>query len=194
MEGSLGPAVIAVPIVVLLVLIAIWAIIVRNGLVSYRNKARESLSGIDVALEARYDQITAQKDVVKGAVAKEIELILGATALRTGRSIPDLSVEEKSVLAGSMQQAEGLLLSVEAYPTMESQKSIRLLQRTINEVEERLQASRRLYNSSATTYNTKAQLFPQNIVATIFGFKTMDLFGLSNAAKSQPVQLEGFLD
>lgn len=194
MEGSLGSAVIAVPIVVLLVLIAIWAIIVRNGLVSYRNKARESLSGIDVALEARYDQITAQKDVVKGAVAKEIELILGATALRTGRSIPDLSVEEKSVLADSMQQAEGLLLSVETYPTMEPQKSIRLLQRTINEVEERLQASRRLYNSSATTYNTKAQLFPQNIVATIFGFKTMDLFGLSNAAKSQPVQLEGFLD
>lgn len=80
MEGSLGSAVIAVPIVVLLVLIAIWAIIVRNGLVSYRNKARESLNGIDVALEARYDQITAQKDVVKGAVAKEIELILGATA------------------------------------------------------------------------------------------------------------------
>lgn len=121
MEGSLGPAIIAVPIVVLLALITIWAIIVRNGLVSYRNKARESLSGIDVALEARYDQITAQKDVVKGAVAKEIEFILGATALRTGRSIPDLSVEEKSVLAGSMQQAEGLLLSVEAYPTMESQ-------------------------------------------------------------------------
>lgn len=98
------------------------------------------------------------------------------------------------MLADSMQQAEDLLLSVEAYPTMEPQKSIRLLQRTINEVEERLQASRRLYNSSATTYNTKAQLFPQNIVATIFGFKTMDLFGLSNAAKSQPVQLEGFLD
>ena len=95
--------------------LAIWVIVVRNGLVAKRTRAEEALHGIDVALEARFDQITAQKNVVTGAVRKEVDLIMGATAMRTGRPVGDLSVTEKAQLTDAMQKAERVMLTAEAY-------------------------------------------------------------------------------
>jgi LemA protein len=77
---------------------------------------------------------------------------------------------------------------------MESLRTVEILQRSINEAEERLQAARRLYNSEATAYNTARDVFPQNLVAGALGHGRMDLFEISSAAKAQPHDLEGFLD
>lgn len=173
--------------------LAIWVIVVRNGLVAKRTRAEEALHGIDVALEARFDQITAQKNVVTGAVRKEVDLIMGATAMRTGRPVGDLSVTEKAQLTDAMQKAERVMLTAEAYPSMNSLENVQLLQRTINEAEERLQASRRLYNAQATEFNVSRQMFPQNIVARVLSLPLMDLFEVSAETKRDPVDLEGFL-
>jgi hypothetical protein len=91
-------------IVVLLVALAIWAIVVRNALVRRRNSAQEALQGIDVALEARFDRIAAQKNAAAGAVQREVDTILGATALRTGRPVAQLTVEEKARAADAAQR------------------------------------------------------------------------------------------
>ncbi|HJA38418.1 MAG TPA: LemA family protein [Candidatus Brevibacterium intestinigallinarum] len=181
-------------IVVLLVALAVWAIVVRNALVRRRNSAQEALQGIDVALEARFDRIAAQKNAAAGAVQREVDTILGATALRTGRPVSQLTVEEKARAADAAQRAEHALLNVEAYPAMESLRTVEILQRSINEAEERLQAARRLYNSEATAHNTARDVFPQNLVAGMLGHGRMDLFEISSAAKAQPHDLEGFLD
>lgn len=181
-------------IIVVAIAIVIWAIVVRNSLVRRRNRAHEALRGIDVALENRFDRIAAQKNAAAGAVQKEVDMILGATALRTGRPIQQLSVEEKAHAAGAAQRAEQALLSVEAYPAMDSLTNVELLQRSINETEERLQAARRLYNGEATAYNTARDVFPQNLVAGVLGHGRMALFEISSAAKAQPHDLEGFLD
>jgi len=181
-------------IVVLAVAIVIWAIVVRNALVRRRNAAQEALQGIDVALEARFDRIAAQKNAAAGAVQREVDTILGATALRTGRPVREMTVEEKAGAADAAQRAEQALLNVEAYPTMESLKTVEILQRSINETEERLQAARRLYNGEATAYNTARDVFPQNLVAGALWHGRMDLFEISSAAKAQPHDLEGFLD
>lgn len=206
MDGSFlsewAPIIIGLVVVALII---IWGIAVYNRLVSARNSSKEALQGIDVALETRFDQIKAQADAASGAVQKEVDLILTATSLRTGRSIRDLEVDEKAQLNASLQDAEQLLLrhmpkgpganvSIENYPEMQTRHNVELLQRTINEVEERLQAVRRVYNRAATDYNTKRQVFPTVLIAGILGFREHKLFELTDERKRQQYDLEGFLD
>lgn len=192
-------------VVLLLVALIVWGIAVYNRMVTARNRSTEALRGIDVALETRYDQVKAQADAASGVVKKELDLVLGATALRTGRRIDEMSVQEKSDLNGAMQKAESLLLggvggapgqlaSFEQYPEMQSTQNVELLQRTINETEERLQAARRTYNGAATDYNTKRQVFPTVLIAGVLGFSQHDLFEITNAVKREQHDLKGFLD
>lgn len=194
---------------VLVFVIVTWIIGVYNRLVKKRNSSKETLHGVDIALENRFDQIKAQSDAVAGVVKKEVDLILGSTSLRTGRTIEQLSVSEKTELNTAMDQAQekivsevqkattggpGSLASFERYPEMKSVQNVELLQRTINEVEERLQAARRVYNRSATEYNTASQVFPTVIIARLLGFSTHDLFELTDQRKQNQHDLEGFLD
>ncbi|WP_462417264.1 LemA family protein [Kytococcus sp. Marseille-QA3725] len=183
---------------VLLVLVAIWAVSVYNSLVRRRNESTEALRDVDAALEQRYDNIKAQAQAVSGGLKKEIELILGATALRTGRSVRELSVAEKSELDGALTQAQaklpGAAASFESYPNSGYDDNVELMQRSVNELEERLGAARRHYNSAATEYNTARQSFPTVLIAPVLGFKHHELFELSNGVKRESYDLEGYLD
>lgn len=183
---------------VLLVLVAIWAASVYNSLVRRRNESTEALRDVDAALEQRYDNIRAQAQAVSGGLKKEIELILGATALRTGRSVRELSVAEKSELDGALTQAQaklpGAAASFESYPNSGYDDTVELMQRSVNELEERLGAARRHYNSAATEYNTARQSFPTILIAPVLGFKHHELFELSNGVKRESYDLEGYLD
>ena len=124
MGGSWGPILL---IGVVILILVIWGIVVYNRLIKARNASKEALRGIDVALETRFDQIKAQADAASGIVQKEVDLILGTTALRTGRTISQLEVREKAELTAAMQEAEqqilqqappvpGAVASIEAYP------------------------------------------------------------------------------
>src|SRR5699024_11621652 len=144
-------------------------------------------------------------DAASGIVEKEVELILSTTALRTGRTIAQLELREKAELNAAMEDAEQQLLqampplpgsaaSIERYPEMQTHQNVELLQRTINEVEERLQAARREYNRAATEYNTQRQVFPTDLVAGMLGFTPLELFELTDARKKEQYNLKGFLD
>ena len=162
-----------VPIIagVVVLVLVVWLISTYNRLVKSRNSSTEAVRGIDVALESRFDQIKAQADAVSGIVKKEVDLVLDATALRTGRTIGQLTMQEKMQVNAAMEDAEqklmnaaaqagpGRLASIENYPEMQTHINVELLQRTINEAEERLQAARRVYNRSATVYNTHPRHF-----------------------------------
>src|SRR5690625_7644854 len=101
MGGSWVPVIlIGLPLVV----VVIWGIVVYNRLVKARNASKEALRGIDVALETRFDQIKAQADAASGIVEKEVELILGTTALRTGRTIAQLELREKAELNAALEE------------------------------------------------------------------------------------------
>jgi LemA protein len=200
--GTWGPTII---IGVLVLILAIWGIVIYNRLVAARNSSKEALRGIDVALETRFDQIKAQADAASGIVQQEVDLILNTTALRTGRTISQLEVREKAELTAAMQDAEQKMLqelpalpgsaaSIENYPKMETYKNVVLLQRTINEAEERLQAARRVYNRAATEYNTRRQAFPTVLIAGVLGFREHELFELTDQRKKEQYNLEGFLD
>lgn len=202
MSGFLAALLIIGVVVVVLV---IWGIVVYNRLISSRNASTEASRGIDVALETRFDQIKAQADAASGIVQQEVELILGATALRTGRTIGQLEMQEKTELNTALQDAEqhvlqqansgpGALYSNESYPDMNTYQNVELLQRTINEAEERLRAARRVYNRAATDYSTKREVFPTVLVARMLGFTHHELFELTDRRKKSQYNLEGFLD
>ena len=197
-----------VPIIagVVVLVLVIWLISTYNRLVKSRNSSTEAVRGIDVALESRFDQIKAQADAVSGIVKKEVDLVLDATALRTGRTIDQLTISEKMEVNAAMEDAEqklmnaaaqaspGRLASIENYPEIQTHVNVELLQRTINEAEERLQAARRVYNRSATVYNTHRQTFPTMLIAAPMGFKHHELFGLTDQRKQAGYNLEGYLD
>lgn len=192
--------ILALVAVLLVVVLAAWAVGIYNGLVRRRNDSNEALSGIDVALETRYDQVSQQAKVVEGAVGTEVRTILDATALRTGRTIRDLSVPEKIELdqtLGDVQRrimsSPGSLASFEAYPQMQSLSNVKILQRTVNETEERLQAARRAYNAAATEYNTARSQFPTVLIAGLLGFQPHTLFTVTDPVKRGQTDLDGFL-
>lgn len=195
-----GLTIVVIVLVVALVALAAWAVLTYNRLTRRRNDSTEALRGIDVALETRYDLVSQQAKVVEGAVGKELEMVLGATALRTGRSIRELDVQEKAELSAVLDDVQqrimstpGALASIEAYPEMVSVGTVENLQRTVNETEERLQAARRVYNAAATRYNSERQVFPTVLIAGALGFQDHDLFELTNAVKREQASLDGFL-
>ncbi len=157
---------------VVVVVIVVWYIATMNGIRAAGLKVDEADSGIDVALTKRYDVLTKQLAVVKEYASHESKVLFETIHLRSG-----MSVSEKSEMAGKMNEvANQFRLTAEAYPELKSSNNYMVLQNSITDVEEHLQAARRLYNANATAYNTKLVMFPSSIVAGMIGAKRRDLF------------------
>ena len=145
-------------IIVLLVCIVIWYISTSNGIKRSQLKVEEAESGIDVALTKRYDVLTKMLDVVKGYQAHEKTVLTELVKLRSG-----MTMAEKNAANQKMEQlTKDINILAENYPELKSSNN---LQKTIADVEEHLQAARRLYNANVNTYNTKLVVFPSSIVA-----------------------------
>lgn len=157
---------------VIVVILVIWYIATMNGLRAAALKVDEADSGIDVALTKRYDVLTKQLAVVKEYTSHESKTLFETIKLRSG-----MSVNEKSDVANKMNEvANQFRLTAEAYPELKSSQNYMELQKAITDVEEHLQAARRLYNANATAYNTKIIMFPASIVAGMIGAEKRDLF------------------
>lgn len=165
---------------VIVLIVVIWFIGTMNKLRAAALKVDEADSGIDVALTKRYDVLTKQLAVVKEYTSYESKTLFETIRLRSG-----MSVGEKSEAANKMNEvANQFRLTAEAYPELKSSANYIALQNSITDVEEHLQAARRLYNANATDYNTKIVMFPASIVAGIIGAKKRDLFEAEDYKKN----------
>ena len=165
---------------VIVLIVIIWFIGTMNKLRASALKVDEADSGIDVALTKRYDVLTKQLAVVKEYTSYESKTLFETIRLRSG-----MSVGEKSEAANKMNEvANQFRLTAEAYPELKSSANYIALQNSITDVEEHLQAARRLYNAYATDYNTKIVMFPASIVAGIIGAKKRDLFEAEDYKKN----------
>lgn len=157
---------------IIVLVVVIWYIATMNGIRKAGLKVDEADSGIDVALTKRYDVLTKQLAVVKEYASYESRTLFETIQLRSG-----MSVKEKSEAASKMNEAANQFrLTAEAYPELKSSANYIALQNSISDVEEHLQAARRLYNANATAYNTKLVMFPSSIVAGMIGAQKRDLF------------------
>ena len=149
--------------IVLVVILAIvyWCIKTVNGFQKKEIRVQEGLSGVEVALTKRYDMLTKMLDTAKGYMAHENELFAKVIALRRGMSIAEMNDAQQQ-----MDALSGKFFAVaENYPDLRSSEVFVELQRGIRDAEEHLQAARRLYNTSVTSYNTAIAMFPAKILS-----------------------------
>ncbi len=147
--------------IVLIVIVAIWAISTSNGFKKKEIRIQESLSGVEVALTKRYDMLTKLLDTAKGYMTHEKELFTNVIRLRKGMSIGELNEAEQQIEALSAK----VFAVAENYPTLRSSDVFLELQRGIRDAEEHLQAARRLHNSNVKQYNISISMFPASLLA-----------------------------
>lgn len=157
---------------VLLLIIVLSYISISNKLNRAIIKIDEASSGIDVALTKRYDVLTKMIDVVKGYAKHEKETLFEVIKLRK-----DMTMQEKNEVNQSMDEnLKKISVVAESYPELKSNENFKTLQQSIVDVEEHLQAARRLYNSNVSLYNQMLVSFPTSIVASNKGMTKKDFF------------------
>lgn len=173
--GAIVGIVIGAVVVILIVSIIGWWISTGNALKREVIKCDESASGIDVALTKRYDLLTKSVAVVKGVAKHEQETLTNVIAMR--RPASDASMKEKAEFATSMTKAfDSINIVAEKYPEIKANANFTQLQNQVSEVEEQLQASRRVYNSNVSIYNQDIVVFPKSIVANHLRLTRRDFF------------------
>ena len=169
-------------LIVVVVLIVLYVIGVYNGLVSLRNKVEDQASQIDVQLKKRFDLIPNLVETVKGYTKHEKETLEGVVKARnTYVSADNLGDQLKA--DGELSHAISKLFALaEAYPDLKANENFKDLQTQLTSIEEKIGYARQFYNDSVLKLNNKIQMFPSNIVASMFGFEKKPFF---EAAESE---------
>lgn len=167
-----------IALVVGLALLAIVGFLISlyNGLVKLRVLVDEAWSGIDVQLKRRYDLIPNLVETVKGYASHEKETFEKIAELRSAAMKTD-SVEEKGVIENQLSSTLKTLFAVaENYPQLKADSNFLDLQKTLQTIEEEIQGARRYYNGAVREFNLKLQVFPNNILGGLLGFKAREFF------------------
>lgn len=173
-------------IIVIIFVIVCWYIKCSNKLNRSVIKIDEALSSVDVALTKRYDVLTKMVDVVKSFNKHEKEVLFEAIKLRD-----NMSIKERNDANEVMDKvAKELNVIAFKYPEIKSSENYKLLQDSILDVEEHLQASRRVYNSNVSFYNQLIVSFPTSIVAKLKKMSKRDFF-VVDEAKLEDVEVKG---
>ncbi len=180
--------IIVVIVVVVLILLAVFYYIAkRNSIIASRNRVDESWSGIDVQLKRRHDLVPNLVETVKGYASHESEVFEKATKARaeamSAQSVQDTATAETK-LTGALTDLRAV---AENYPTLRATENFQQLSRNLSELEDEIQASRRIYNSNVQSYNTDIQQFPGSIIANQGGFTARQYFELDDKADREPV-------
>ena len=175
---------------IVIAIVVLWFIGAYNGLIRGRNRVREAWSDIDVQLKRRYDLIPNLVQTVKGYAKHEKNLLESVTEARSN-AMNAQNVKEKeqaeNILSGTLKSIFALS---ENYPDLKANENFLELQNEISDTENKIQASRRFYNNTTMSYNTKIESFPVNIVAGIFKFSKSDFFELEDKEEKEPVKVE----
>jgi LemA protein len=166
----------------LLALIVLWAVLTNNSFIRARNKVDESWSGIDVQLRRRHDLVPNLVDTVKGYAAHEKATLAAVTQARSAAMSAGTDAERSAAEAQLTGALDGIRIVAEDYPELRASENFRALQAELSELEDQIQAARRIYNANVNAYNTRIQLFPNSVIAGR-SFTARDLFQLDSPAE-----------
>ena len=163
-------------ILAIVVILVIAIISMYNSLVSAKVKVDNAWSQIDVQLQRRFDLIPNFVETVKGYVSHESETFEKIAQLRTSWANAG-TVSEKANLDNQLSGALKTIMAVsENYPELKANQNFSELSEELRNTENKISFSRQFYNDTVTMYNEKLQIFPSNIIANLFNFKSRDLF------------------
>lgn len=167
-------------------LIVLWAIVAYNGLVTLKNQVENGWRQIDVQLKRRHDLIPNLVNTVKGAMEFERDTLTKVIEARS-KAMGAGTVRDKGIAENMLTDALGKLFAlVENYPDLKSNKNILQLQEELTSTENRIGFARQFYNDIVAQFNIKQDVFPNSIVASLFGFKKADYFQAEEAAREAP--------
>lgn len=184
-----------VVLLVLALIVVFWWFSTHNKLVQGRNLIQESWRQIDVELTRRHDLIPNLVETVRGFAAHERNTLESVVSLRdrarqladnTGHAPTEALAEAESQLS---QQIRNLIVSVEAYPELKSDRNFVQLQRELSDTEDRIAAGRRFYNANVRDYNTRIEQVPSNIVANAGKFEKATYFEVTDPTVRQSPQV-----
>ena len=174
---------------VLAVIIIAYVITTYNTFVKLTNLADEGFSTMDVHLKKRWDLVPNLVATVKGYAKHEKETFEKVVALRNG-AYDNMSPEAKMDVNNQLTAGITKLLALaEAYPELKANENFRDLSKQLTDVEGEIASSRKYYNGTVRKLNDKVRMFPSNIVANIFKFKTRKMFEI-DAIERQNVKVE----
>ena len=180
--------IILIVVLVLVVIVVGWWISTSNNLKIMGVKIDESLSGIDVALTKRYDLLTKVVATVKGYAKHEEETLSKIIAMRNPGSAATL-MEKQDFATQTTEAIKSINIVAEQYPTLKADTQFIGLQNSIRDVEEQLQAARRLYNANVSKYNQAIIVFPASIVANAAHLTKREFFE-AEEVKREDVKIE----
>jgi LemA protein len=166
-----------------LALAVLWAVAAYNALVRSRNKVDEAWSGIDVQLKRRHDLVPNLVETVTGYAAHESQTLLEVTEARR-RAVDADGPEQSERAEAKLTSALGAVNALaENYPQLRAAESFQRLQAELAEIEDEIQAARRIYNSNVQDYNTRIQVFPNVLIAGPMSFTARRFFEIEVPAE-----------
>ena len=173
-----------------IVIVLLWLILSYNRLISLRLRAKEALSDIEVQLKRRFDLIPNLVEAVKGYMQHERGVLENVTKARTAVSQNSGNPIERAKSENMLSETLKTLFAVaENYPDLKASANFLDLQRELSDTENKIQASRRFYNTTVMELNNAIQTFPTNLMAKPFGFKTEAFFDAPEA-EEQPIKVQ----
>jgi LemA protein len=167
------------------VLIGIALVLMYNRFVSQRTLIKNAWSNVETELKRRYDLIPNLVETVKGYAAHEREVFEEVARTRSMAAGATGSPAAQAAAEGPLVAALGKLFAVaENYPDLKANQNFLQLQGELANTEDRIQASRRFYNSNVQVYNARVKSFPSNLIAQRFGFTEEEFFEIPEAERA----------
>ena len=184
-----GP-IIAIIIAIVIIAIIGFIIVVYNSLISLRNKVQSAWSQIDVELQRRFDLIPNLVETVKGYMNHEESVLTKVTELRTSWGNANTIAEKAKLEKDLSTSLKSISVVAEQYPELKSNTNFLSLQDELASTETKISTSRANYNNVVMMYNTKLEIFPNNIIAGIFNFEKSELFKVDNEETKQNIKIQ----
>jgi len=180
----------------IVVVLALWAVGIYNGLVTGRNAFKNAFAQIDVQLQRRFDLIPNLVETVKGYITHERETLEAVTAARTaamsGLAAAKANPGDPAAMAelassqGVLNGALGRLMAVaEAYPDLKANQNMMQLSEELTSTENKVAFARQAFNDSVMAYNNRREVFPSSVVAGMFQFAPAALLEIPAADQAQ---------
>ena len=185
--GLLGGAVLMVLLVLVgvVAVVALWFVFTYNGLVRLRNQVKNAWSQIDIQLKRRYDLIPNIVETVKGYAAHEketFERVIQARQRGIDASDVKQQQEAENMITGALRQ---LFALSEAYPNLKANENFLALQEELASTENKIGFARQYYNDTVKDFNTRQEMFPANLVASMLGFQPAEFFEIEEASQRE---------
>ena len=171
-------------VVIIVVALILMIIPLYNRLVRYRNNRENAFANIDVQLKQRHDLIPQLVEAVRGYMKHEAGTLQKITEARNA-AVAAQGIDQKIAAENQLSSLmSGFKVTVEAYPDLKASTNFMQLQEEMSDIENKLAASRRYFNSATKEYNNAVEVFPANVIASMFGFKRETMFDVGEEQRA----------